>query len=78
MPKRKTDLADRLCDPINHLTAGRASRSSALQWIALSDVAQHLGIDHDEAERAVELALQRDRIMTDGGSPPHSVSVIWR
>lgn len=74
-PKRpcsKPDLADRLCDAIKHLTARRASRSYALQWIALSDVAQHLGLSEDEAEQAV--ALGRHRIITDGGSPPHSVS----
>jgi hypothetical protein len=57
--------------------AGRASRAYALQWIALSDVAQHLGLTDDEAEQAFALALDRGRIITDGGSPPHSVSLIW-
>jgi hypothetical protein len=47
------------------------------QWIALSDVAQRLGISDDEAEQAVALALERGRIITDGGSPPHSVSLNW-
>jgi hypothetical protein len=40
-------------------------------------VARHLGISDDEAEQAVALALERHRIITDGGSPPHSVSLIW-
>jgi hypothetical protein len=69
--RSKPDLVDRLCDAIKELTAGRASRSYALQWVALSDVAQHLGISDDEAEQAVALALERHRIITDGGSPQH-------
>ncbi len=76
MPKPtrpKADLADRLCDAIKHLTAERASRSYALQWIALNEVARHLGI---AAEQAAALALLRHRIITDGGSPPHNVSLI--
>jgi hypothetical protein len=76
-PRSKPDLADRLCDAIKDLTAARASRTYALQWVALSDVAQHLGISDDEAEQAVALALERHRTITDGGSPPHSVSLIW-
>ena len=35
------------------------------------------GISDDEAERAVALALERGRILTDGSDPPHSVSLIW-
>jgi hypothetical protein len=44
----------------------------------LHDVARHLGISNERAaQQAVALALARGRIITDGGSPPHSVSLIW-
>jgi hypothetical protein len=36
---------------------------------------RHLGISDEEAEQV--LALERRRIQTDGGEPPHSVSLIW-
>jgi hypothetical protein len=76
-PRSKADLADRLCDAIKHLTAERASRSYALQWVALSDVAKHLGLSDDEAPRAVALAVERGWLTTDGSGSPHSVSLIW-
>ena len=76
-PRRKPDPVDRLCAAIEALTAKRASRFYALQWVRLSDVAQHLGISDAEAEQAAAQALERHRILTDGGSPPHSVSLIW-
>ncbi len=37
-PRSKSDLADRLCGTIKHLTAERASRSYAAQWISVHDV----------------------------------------
>ena len=44
----------------------------------LHDVARHLGISNERAaQQAVALALERHRIITDGGAPPHSVSLIW-
>ena len=73
----KPDLVDRLCAAIEHLTAGRASRSYGQQWIALHAVARHLGISDEEAQEAVAVALARRLILTDGGSPSHSVSLIW-
>jgi len=36
----------------------------------------HIGITDEEADRAAVLALERRRIKA-GGSPPHSVSLIW-
>jgi hypothetical protein len=77
MPKPEADLADRLCDAVKDLTADRASRNYAMQGMALHEVARHLGITPKQAEQAVALALQRDRIQTDSGVPPHSVSLIW-
>jgi hypothetical protein len=77
MPKRpRPDLVDRLCEAIKDLTAERASRSYAAQWVMLHSVARHLGITDEEADRAVVLALERRRIKA-AGSPPHSVSLIW-
>ena len=35
----------------------------------LHDVAQHLGISDDEAQRAVALAVERGWLTTDGGEP---------
>jgi hypothetical protein len=35
------------------------------------------GISDDEAEQTVALALERHCIVTDGGSPPYSVGLIW-
>jgi hypothetical protein len=62
---------------IEHLTAERASRSYGPQWIMLHSVARHLGISDAEAQEAVALELERHRIITDGGAPPHGVSLIW-
>jgi hypothetical protein len=50
MPKRpraKPDVVDRLCDAIKHLTAHRASRSYATQWIALHEVTRHAGVTYE-------------------------------
>ena len=58
-PRWKADLADRLCDAVKHLAAERSSRSHGAQWIMLHDVARHLGISDDEAQRAVVLAVER-------------------
>jgi hypothetical protein len=77
LKRARPDLVERLCDAVERLTAERAARTYALQWVALSDVARHLGISDDEAEQAVALALERGRILTDGGSPPRSVNLIW-
>jgi hypothetical protein len=74
-PRSTPDLVERLCDAIEHLTAGRASRSYALQWIAVSDVAQHLGLTDEQAQEAVALVLERHRILTDGSEPPHSMAL---
>jgi hypothetical protein len=41
-----------------------------LHWMA-----RHLGINAEEAQRAVALALARNRILTDGSEPPHSVAL---
>ena len=76
-PRRKPDLADRLCDAVKHLAAERSSRSHGAQWIMLHDVARHLGISDDEAQRAVVLAVERGWLTTDGSDPPHSVSLIY-
>ena len=46
-PRSEPDLADRLCDAIKEMTATRTSRGYAVHWIALSEVAQHLGITGD-------------------------------
>ena len=43
----------------------------------LHDVACHLGISDDEAQRAVVLAVERGWLTTDGSDPPHSVSLIY-
>jgi hypothetical protein len=76
MPKpKRSDLVERLCDAIEHLTAKRAARSYGPQWIALNDVAQHLGIADEQAQQAVALALARRLILTDGSFPPHSVTL---
>ena len=78
MPKRpRPDLVERLCEAVERLTAERAARSHGAQWIMLQDVARHLGISDDEAQRAVALAVERGWLTTDGGEPPHSVSLIW-
>jgi hypothetical protein len=76
-PSSKADLADRLCDAVKHLAAERSSRSHGAQWIMLHDVARHLGISDDEAQRAVALAVERGWLTTDGSDPPHSVSLIY-
>ena len=76
-PRWKADLADRLCDAVKHLAAERSSRSHGAQWIMLHDVARHLGISDDEAQRAVALAVERGWLTTDGSDPPHSVSLIY-
>src|SRR5258708_4707403 len=76
-PRSKADLADRLCDAVKHLAAERSSRSHGAQWIMLHDVARHLGISDDEAQRAVALAVERGWLTTDGSDPPHSVSLIY-
>ena len=76
-PRSKADLADRLCDAVKHLAAERSSRSHGAQWIMLHDVARHLGISDDEAQRAVVLAVERGWLTTDGSDPPHSVSLIY-
>jgi hypothetical protein len=62
-PHSKSDLADRLCGTIKHLTAERASRSYGTQWIMLDTVARHLGITDEEAERAVALRAILSRPM---------------
>ena len=56
-------------------TAERASRSYGPQWVSVYEVARHLGISGEEANRAVALALARHRILTAGGAPPHSVAL---
>jgi hypothetical protein len=79
-PKRpRPDLVERLCHAIERLTAERTARSTsyATQWVMLDTVARHLGVSDDEAQQAVALALARGLVLTDGGSPPHSVSLIW-
>ena len=76
-PSSKADLADHLCDAVKHLAAERSSRSHGAQWIMLHDVARHLGISDDEAQRAVALAVERGWLTTDGSDPPHSVSLIY-
>jgi predicted Zn-dependent protease with MMP-like domain len=70
-PRSKPDVVDRLYDAIKDLlTAERASRFYAVQWVMLHSVARHLGITDEEADRAVVLALERRRIKA-AGSPPH-------
>jgi hypothetical protein len=76
-PRSMADLADRLCDAVKHLAAERSSRRHGAQWIMLHDVARHLGISDDEAQRAVALAVERGWLTTDGSGSPHSVSLIW-
>jgi hypothetical protein len=71
----KPDLVDRFCDAIEALTAERASRSYAVQWIMVHDVARHLGITAEQAQQAVALCVARNRILTDGSEPPHSLSL---
>jgi hypothetical protein len=74
-PRSKPDLVNRLCDAIKELTAERAARSYGAQWIALSDVARHLGISDEEAQEAAALGVARHRVQTDDGEPPHSVAL---
>jgi hypothetical protein len=73
----EADLADRLCDAIKELTAERASRFYATQFVMLHSVTRHLGISDEGAQEAVALGLKRHRIQIDGSGPPHSVSPIW-
>ena len=40
-----------------------------------SDVARHLGLSDEEAQKAVALGVARHRIQTDHGEPPHSVAL---
>jgi hypothetical protein len=44
LTRSKPDLADRLCDAIEHLTAGRASRSHGSRWIMVHSVALDRGL----------------------------------
>ena len=39
--RRKLDLADRISDAVENLTADRQSRTYAAQWVAVHGVAKH-------------------------------------
>jgi hypothetical protein len=44
-PKPTADLADRICEAVERLTAHRQSRTNATQWIMVHDIAVALGVD---------------------------------
>jgi hypothetical protein len=69
-------LADELCEAIKTLTAHRTSRAYATQWIMVHTVQRHLGIDDEQIEAAIGLAIERGRLKAVG-DPAHSISLIY-
>lgn len=69
-------LADELCEAIKTLTAHRTSRAYATQWIMVHTVQHHLGIDDEQIEAAIGLAVKRGRLKAVG-DPAHSISLIY-
>jgi hypothetical protein len=69
-------LADELCEAIKTLTAHRRSRAYATQWIMVHTVQRHLGLDDDQVEAAIGLAIERGRLKAVG-DPAHSISLIY-
>ncbi len=55
-PKRRRSLADEICEAVKDLTADRASRTYAAQWVMVHDVEKRLGIDDHEVLAAIEQA----------------------
>jgi hypothetical protein len=47
------DLTDRICEAIKELTAHRASRAYAAQWISRAEIERHLGVDDASLQTAV-------------------------
>ena len=74
-PKRKRppDRVDRLCAAVEELTARRTTRPLGFQFVAVHDVARHMGITDEQADAVVALAQRR--IFGDGTDPPHSVAL---
>jgi predicted component of type VI protein secretion system len=68
-PRSKPDLTDRFCDAIEALTAKRASRSYATQWVMLHSVARHLGISDEESQQAVALAVASRPVVVSRRTP---------
>jgi hypothetical protein len=75
MVKPEADMVDRRCDAVRQLTAGRAAHGAGPHWVMLHDVTRHLGISEAEAQQAVAAAVERGRLMAEGGDPVHSVAL---
>ena len=71
--RRRSDLANDVCEVIRELTAERSFRSYAGQWVMVHDIAERLGIGDEEALEAIRAAGSR---LVRDADPPHSVSLV--
>jgi hypothetical protein len=61
---------DELCRALKELVA---ARSDATEWLALSEVAEHLRMDHDDLHAVTLYGVKLGRLRVEG-DPPHSVA----
>ena len=71
MSTRLGRKVDELCHALKELAG---AGSGAADWRALSEVAEHLGMHHDDAQAATLYGVKIGRLRVEG-DPPHSVAV---